>query len=65
MGYGTYFPAHQVGGQPELWDIRSYGVSGVWVKRSSTVSCFSSHFGQTTSDFIFRVYAEDPESSAS
>ncbi|KIJ98258.1 hypothetical protein K443DRAFT_628329 [Laccaria amethystina LaAM-08-1] len=37
MGYGMYFPAHQVGGQPELWGIRSYGVSGVWVKRSSTV----------------------------
>jgi hypothetical protein len=37
MGYGMFFPAHQVGGQPELWDIRSYGVSGVWVKRSSTV----------------------------
>ncbi|KIK01699.1 hypothetical protein K443DRAFT_678242 [Laccaria amethystina LaAM-08-1] len=27
MGYGMYFPAHQVGGQPELWGIRSYGVS--------------------------------------
>ncbi|KIJ96882.1 hypothetical protein K443DRAFT_681958, partial [Laccaria amethystina LaAM-08-1] len=40
MGYGMYFPAHQVGGQPELWDIRSYGVSGVWVKRSSTVFAF-------------------------
>jgi hypothetical protein len=37
MGYGMYFPTHQVGGQPELWGIRSYGVSGVWVKRSSTV----------------------------
>jgi hypothetical protein len=37
MGYGMYFPAHQVGGQLELWGIRSYGVSGVWVKRSSTV----------------------------
>jgi hypothetical protein len=37
MGYGMYFPAHQVGGQLELWGIRSYGVSGVWVKRSLTV----------------------------
>jgi hypothetical protein len=40
MGYGMYFPAHQVGGQLELWGIRSYGVSGVWVKRSSTVVDF-------------------------
>jgi hypothetical protein len=40
MGYGMHFPAHQVGGQPELWDIRSYGVSGVWVMRSSTVAIF-------------------------
>jgi hypothetical protein len=45
MGYGMFFPAHQVGGQPELWDIRSYGVSGVWVKRSSTVYIWF-HFQQ-------------------
>ncbi|KAF8802556.1 hypothetical protein BYT27DRAFT_7112011, partial [Phlegmacium glaucopus] len=25
MGYGIQFPANQVGGQPELWDIRGYG----------------------------------------
>ncbi|KAF8810660.1 hypothetical protein BYT27DRAFT_7091404, partial [Phlegmacium glaucopus] len=25
MGYGMHFPANQVGGQLELWDIRGYG----------------------------------------
>ncbi|KAF8816399.1 hypothetical protein BYT27DRAFT_7031300, partial [Phlegmacium glaucopus] len=25
MGYGMQFPANEVGGQPELWDIRGYG----------------------------------------
>ncbi|KAF8814357.1 hypothetical protein BYT27DRAFT_7014425, partial [Phlegmacium glaucopus] len=37
MGYGIQFPANQVGGQPELWDIRGYGFREVWVKRGSTV----------------------------
>ena len=37
MGSGMQFPAHQVGGQLELWDIRGYGLSGVWVKRGRTV----------------------------
>ena len=37
MGYGMQFPAHQVGGQLGLWDIRGYGLSGVWVKRGPTV----------------------------
>ena len=38
MGYGMHFPAHQVGGQAELWDIRGYGLSEVWVMTGSTVS---------------------------
>jgi len=25
MGYGMHFPAHQVGGLAELWDITGYG----------------------------------------
>jgi len=37
MGYGMHFPAHQVGGQPELWDIRGYGLSGLWVMTGPTV----------------------------
>ena len=43
MGYGMQFPAHQVGGQLGLWDIRGYGLSGVWVKRGSTVLYYSDH----------------------
>jgi hypothetical protein len=26
MGYGMQIPAHQVGGQVALWDIRGYGL---------------------------------------
>jgi len=37
MGYGMHFPTHQVGGQPELWDIRGYGFSGLWVMTGPTV----------------------------
>jgi hypothetical protein len=37
MGYGLQFSANQLGGWLKLWGIRSYGLSGVWVKRISTV----------------------------
>ena len=37
MGYGMHFPAQQVGGQLELWDIRGYGFSGLWVMTGPTV----------------------------
>ena len=37
MGYGMHFPAHQVSGQPELWDTRGYGLSRLWVMRGPTV----------------------------
>jgi len=54
MGYGLHFPAHQVGGPAELWDITGYGFSQVWVKTGSTVQsrlmrnyCFG-HFLTTT-----------------
>jgi len=40
MGYGMHFPAHQVAGQPELWDIRGYGLSGLWVMTDPTVAGF-------------------------
>ncbi len=40
MGYGIEIPAHRVGGFKILWDIRGYGLSGLWVKRSSTVCKF-------------------------
>jgi hypothetical protein len=38
MGYGMHFPAHQVGGLAELWDITGYGFSQVWVITGSTVA---------------------------
>ena len=37
MGYGLQIPAHQLGGPKWVWDFRSYGLSGAWVKRVSTV----------------------------
>jgi len=37
MGYGLQFPANQLGGWLKLWGTRSYGLSGVWSKRSLTV----------------------------
>ena len=37
MGYGMHFPAHQVGGLVQLWDITGYGFSQVWVMTGSTV----------------------------
>ena len=37
MGYGIKIPAHRVGGFKILWGIRGYGLSGLWVKRGSTV----------------------------
>ena len=40
MGYGMQIPAHQLGGPIVLWVIRGYGLSQVWVKRSSTVLIF-------------------------
>jgi hypothetical protein len=40
MGYGMQFPANQVGGWILLWDITGYGLSGVWVKRGSTVVAY-------------------------
>ena len=40
MGYGMQFPANQLGGWLKLWDLRGYGLSGVWVKRDSTVFAF-------------------------
>ena len=41
MGYGSNFPAHQIGGMKKLWGSKGYGVSGVWVKRGSTVIVIS------------------------
>ena len=43
MGYGMHFPAHQVGGLVQLWDITGYGFSQVWVMTGSTViDCYPS-----------------------
>jgi hypothetical protein len=37
MGYGSKFPANQLGILEIPWGIREYGLPGVWVKRGSTV----------------------------
>ncbi|KIJ93715.1 hypothetical protein K443DRAFT_111638, partial [Laccaria amethystina LaAM-08-1] len=37
MGYGVLFPANQLGGLKNLWDLRDYGLLQPWVKRESTV----------------------------
>ena len=37
MGYEPNFPANQLGGQKFLWVIVEYGLSGIWVRRESTV----------------------------
>ncbi|KAF8811548.1 hypothetical protein BYT27DRAFT_7221402 [Phlegmacium glaucopus] len=41
MGYVMHFPAHQVGGLAELWDITGYGFSQVWVITGSTVHIYT------------------------
>jgi len=33
MGYGSLFPANQLGGSKILWVLRKYGLRGVWIKR--------------------------------
>jgi hypothetical protein len=40
MGYGSKFPANQLGILEIPWGIREYGLPGVWVKRGSTVEPF-------------------------
>jgi hypothetical protein len=37
MGYGPKSPAYQLGNFKNLWGIREYGLSELWVKRASTV----------------------------
>lgn len=37
MGYGSGFPAYQLGKLKILWGLREYGFSGVWVRRELTV----------------------------
>jgi hypothetical protein len=39
MGFASQIPVHRVGGMELLWDIRGYGLSGVWIMRGSTVQC--------------------------
>ena len=40
MGYVFGIPANQLGGFENLWNIREYGLRGVWDKRESTVRSF-------------------------
>ena len=37
MGFLHTYPAYQVGNRKNIWDLREYGLSEVWVKRESTV----------------------------
>ena len=37
MGFYVKITVHQLGGPKNLWDMRGYGLSGVWVIRGSTV----------------------------
>jgi hypothetical protein len=37
MGYGSQIPAYQLGGLKILWVMGEYGLSGLWVKRESTL----------------------------
>ena len=40
MGFYVKITVHQLGGPKNLWDMRGYGLSGVWVTRGSTVTTF-------------------------
>ena len=37
MGYEALFPANQLGGLKNIWNLREYGVCEPWVTRESTV----------------------------
>jgi hypothetical protein len=37
MGYGMHFSANRLGGPKNVWGIREYGLSELWVMRESTV----------------------------
>jgi hypothetical protein len=37
MGYQSGFPTYQVSNSKNVWGKREYGLSGLWVKRASTV----------------------------
>ena len=37
MGFLHTYPTYHVGNEKNLWDLRGYGLSGVWVKRGSAV----------------------------
>jgi hypothetical protein len=37
MGFFGAYSAYQVGDKKNVWDLRDYGFSGLWVKRASTV----------------------------
>jgi len=36
IGFRSKFPAHQIGGQKNLWDIGGYGFIRLWDKAGST-----------------------------
>ena len=43
MGYEALFPANQLGGLKNVWNLREYGVCEPWVMRESTVPHLSHH----------------------
>ena len=54
MGYGSKSPAYQLGGLKNLWVLREYGLSGLWVKRASTV------FDECASNSLYRTSEPNP-----
>ena len=55
MGYEAVFPANQLGGLKNVWNLREYGVCEPWVTRESTVSAPARHI-QTTGRKTVWVY---------
>ncbi|KAF8270897.1 hypothetical protein EI94DRAFT_1569782, partial [Lactarius quietus] len=37
MGYGSKIPASELEKSKILWDMRGYGLQGVWIRREATV----------------------------
>jgi len=44
MGYEVIFPANQLGGLKNVWDLREYVLCEPWVTRESTVVLSTSEF---------------------
>ena len=63
MGYGVsevygFCPLSQLGMAQNLWDIREYGLPGLWVKRESTVFREQIPVGFWVESWCVDIYAE-------